>query len=382
MKNEISPDKVVITSILVDVLDIIVNLAISLITGSAVMIAEAFEGISDFSSKMLVYLGLRSSKRKYDEQHPFGHGKTVYFGVMLAGIMMLFLTSVMTIILGVNKIINPKPISSLWLAYIALSFFTLTNGYALSLSIKRLKGEKGFKTIRESLSGTSMVETETTLILDLASTSATITGLISMIIYTITGNIFFDGLGAIIIGAILALLTVLLILNARDLLIGRKASNSTEHRIREAALSVKNVTQVISLKTMNMGINQLLVNIEVHVSHRLKTKQIENITKEVKAKIIKENPEVTHVNVEIGKNKPIEHKIREAALSVKNVKQVVNLKTIEIGINQLLVNIEVHVSQGLKKKQIENLIKNVKDKIIKENPEVTNVNVKILLTKH
>jgi divalent metal cation (Fe/Co/Zn/Cd) transporter len=221
--------------------------------------------------------------------------------VLIAAIIMLFVTSAATVYMGINKIINPKPISTIWIAYIVLIFFILTNGYALSLAIKRLKKEKEYTNFIKSIADSAMIETKTTLILDLAGTLSAAVGLINLIAYGITGNLIFDGLGAVMIGIMLAILTIFLLISVSDLLIGNKASDLTERNIRKAALSVINVEKVIALKTMNIGVDQLLVNIDIHVKHDLTTTQIENITKKVKAKIIKENPQVTHVNVEIGK---------------------------------------------------------------------------------
>ena len=47
MKNQISSTRTVWTSFLVDLGDIILNVIVMLVTGSVVMLAEAFEGLSD-----------------------------------------------------------------------------------------------------------------------------------------------------------------------------------------------------------------------------------------------------------------------------------------------------------------------------------------------
>ena len=75
MAKQISSNKAVWTSFFVDLGDIVMNVLVMLATGSVVMLAEAFEGISDLVASGLLLIGLRNSKRRPNKQHPFGHGK-------------------------------------------------------------------------------------------------------------------------------------------------------------------------------------------------------------------------------------------------------------------------------------------------------------------
>lgn len=75
MAKQISSNKAVWTSFFVDLGDIVMNVLVMLATGSVVMLAEAFEGLSDLVASGLLLIGLRNSKRRPNKQHPFGHGK-------------------------------------------------------------------------------------------------------------------------------------------------------------------------------------------------------------------------------------------------------------------------------------------------------------------
>ena len=75
MAKQISSNKAVWTSFFVDLGDIVMNVLVMLATGSVVMLAVAFEGLSDLVASGLLLIGLRNSKRRPNKQHPFGHGK-------------------------------------------------------------------------------------------------------------------------------------------------------------------------------------------------------------------------------------------------------------------------------------------------------------------
>ncbi len=93
--------------------------------------------------------------------------------------------------------------------------------------------------------------------------------------------------------------TVFLILSIKDLLIGKSASLEAEAAIRKATMRVKEVKNVLDLKTMHIGSEKLLVNMEVHLTNNLTTDQIEKLVDKIKENIAKEVPAVKHIQVEL-----------------------------------------------------------------------------------
>ena len=117
--------------------------------------------------------------------------------------------------------------------------------------------------------------------------------------YKLTGDFRFDGLGAIVIGATLIILAYILLLGVVDLIIGRSASKEMENKIRAAALATPQVNKIIGLKTLHIGSEKLLVNLEVHLDHNLTTTEIEKLIHKIKEDIKREIPEVKHIHVEL-----------------------------------------------------------------------------------
>ena len=84
MKNQISSTRTVWTSFLVVLGDIILNVIVMLVTGSVVMLAEAFEGLSDLVASAMLLIGLKMSKKRPNKKHPFGYGKALFFWTLIS----------------------------------------------------------------------------------------------------------------------------------------------------------------------------------------------------------------------------------------------------------------------------------------------------------
>lgn len=295
----VSAKKVIITSFVVDVLDLITSFVVAIISGSVVMVAQTLEGAADLVSSGLLIFGLNRSLKHSDKNHPFGHGKELYFWTLISALFTLSISAGLSIYFGWQRFIKPLPISDLFLANIVLGITVLTNGYALFLSIQRLAG-KNPKSLGHIFFTSPLIETRATFVLDFMGTSASILGLLALLIYGVTGDLRYDGLGAIAIGVVLAIMAFVLILGVKDLLVGRSVSTEVEEKIKKAALKVSAVEAVSGLKTNHIGPDQILVAIDIKLKEDLSTPQIEDIIERVKQNIRNLVKEASFIQVEIG----------------------------------------------------------------------------------
>lgn len=290
---------VVILSFLVDLLDIILSLTVAILSGSVIMLSQFLEGVSDLISSGLLLVGIARARQKEDRSHPFGFGREIYFWSLLSGIVTFAISSFLSIYFGWKRFLNPQALQDINLAFLVLAITTITNGIAFYFSFKRLLRNRSKKNIFSIFLHSSRIETKTTFVLDLMGTAASILGIIALIFYQITGDLRLDGLGAISIGIVLASLAYLLLMGTVDLIIGRSASSEVEEKIRKATMKTPNVNKVMNLKTLHIGTEKLLVNVEVDLDHGLTTSEIEKLIGEIKEDIKKEVPEVKHVHVEL-----------------------------------------------------------------------------------
>lgn len=297
--SKLSDLRVVATSFLVSLSDVVLNIAAAIFTGSTVMLAQALQGLSDLITGSILLFGVRRSKRKADDWYHFGYGREVFFWVLLAGIVMFLGTGGMSVYFGYQQIVEPSQVSNVWLALTLLVFGFCTNAYSFSLSLKRLHRLHPQVNWWHQLLHSSLIETKATFLIDFLGTIAAFSGFIALMIYAFTGNPAFDGIGSVVIGLSMMCVAILLIRDARDLIIGRAIEPEITQRIIGAAQSVKGIQSILDIRTMYLGSARILVILEVHMPDGLETNQIEKIVDNVK-EVVQENvPEVHHIQVEV-----------------------------------------------------------------------------------
>lgn len=296
--STITTKRALVTSFVVDLLDVVMNFIVAALTGSAVMLAEAMEGLADLSSVSLLLVGHKRSSRKADHNYQFGYGKELYFWALLSAVVILLVTATLSFYFGLEKFLNPHPVQWAGLAYAVLAIAILTNGYAFSVSARLLLSGKPFTKLPRIFIESSLLAPKTTVVLDTMGTLAAFFGLVSLIIYGITGDSRFDGAGAMIIGVTLAVFAMVLLNGVRGLITGRSVPRLLAADIRTAAMKVPGVLGVLDLRTMILGASSTLVNIEIHIKDGLTTDEIEVIIDKVKDEVGRAVPGYTHVQVE------------------------------------------------------------------------------------
>jgi len=280
-------------------LDAAINLVVAILTGSAVMLAEFFQGLADLTAAGLLLVGHKRSKKRPDKRHPFGYGKEVYFWTLVSAVVMMTLTATASFYFGLMRFLEPEEIDRLWLGYATLAITLATNLYAFSLSSRRLSKNMPFTQLPKLFLNSGDVTVKNALVLDLMGTTAAVSGLVSLLLYQFAGEKRFDGLGAMFIGVSTAVLAFVLVTSLRGLMVGESAAPEIEEKISKAALSIREVKEVLDLKTMQIGLDKLLVNIEVNVDDNLHTDELEALTDKIKNRLIEKVPSIRHVQVEL-----------------------------------------------------------------------------------
>lgn len=299
LNRKISSERVVRTSFIVDISDVLINVLVATVSGSVVMLSQALEGVADLLATGFLYLGVKRAKKPSDKKHPFGYGRELYFWTFLSALATFTITAGASFYLGLKRYLDPKPVSSLALTYLALSFAIFSNGYSTTLSLRRLLGKNSFSSVLKVFTNSALIETKTTLMLDFMGTCASFLGLLALILYGITGETRFDGLGAMAVGITLALLAFFIIRAAKDLLVGQSAGKTVEEKIIKATTSFPSVKKVLDLRTLLLGNEKLLINMEVHLIDKLTTDEIEVLIDKIEKEIKKEVPSASNIQIEL-----------------------------------------------------------------------------------
>src|SRR5512145_1996709 len=93
----------------------------AVITGSGAMLAESIHSYADCGNQGLLFLGLKSSKKKPNPDHPLGYGKEIYFWSFIVALILFSMGGLFSIYEGIHKLSVHEGLKSPMIAIIVLS---------------------------------------------------------------------------------------------------------------------------------------------------------------------------------------------------------------------------------------------------------------------
>jgi len=113
------------------------------ITGSSAMLSEAIHSVVDTSNQALLLIGLKRAKRPADDEHPFGYGKELYFWAFVVAVLLFAMGAGVSLYEGVQKVLNPHPITSPMINYIVLGLAALFAATAWWIAFREFNKTRG-----------------------------------------------------------------------------------------------------------------------------------------------------------------------------------------------------------------------------------------------
>jgi cation diffusion facilitator family transporter len=295
MKKDISQKKVVLISFIVDLIDVGTNLAVAIITGSATIFSELVQGIADSLGSVFLVIGQKRAQKQADSQHPLGYAREAFFWSLLSAIVMLIIGGGLSLWRGVDQLINPQPLASPYLAIIVILIAVFTNGYAVSLSFRKLIQELGsFRAIFKNY-GHPLVKGA--FLRDVVGTTTSLLGLLAIVSYELFQMTLFDALGAIISALLMLISSIFLIIQAKALITGQTLPITQIDQLKKIILIHRDIETINSLVAIYSGANEILIEADLDISENLTTTQIEKLLDFLESNIKKNFPNLHRVRV-------------------------------------------------------------------------------------
>lgn len=233
------------------------------ITGSSSMLAEAVHSVADTSNQALLLLGQRRAQREATALHQFGYGRSRFFYSFVVALVLFSLGAVFALYEGYHKISHPEPLSAPVVAVAILVVAIGLESYSFRTAMvesKPLKGSgSGWQFIRRSRNP----ELPVVLLEDSGALLGLVFALAGVGLTILTGNPVWDGVGTLLIGALLAVIAVILMVEMHSLLIGEGATGEELGAIQTALEQTPHVDRVIHLRTQYLGPEELLVGAKI-----------------------------------------------------------------------------------------------------------------------
>ena len=275
--------------------------ALAMSSGSAAMYASTLYSLSNSVNNVLSLFGLKMSSRPADTEHPFGYGKEIYFWSFVASVFMLGFASTGSISQGYTQIVEQQAVTtSIW-PIIVLALALVYECFLLKNTISLIAKSFGSFSIKNDLRRFKRYNNPINKMLFLQCTAAVIGTVVSFAAILITrwsGSYLFDGIASIIVGLILGSMALVQAYQLKDMIIGRSCNPSTTQLIGDLAMKVPGVTDICEIKTMYMGSQSLLINMEIQVKCNLRIDEVDDVVNEVEKTIKLNLCTVEHINIE------------------------------------------------------------------------------------
>ena len=234
-----------------------------LITRSSSMLAEAVHSVADTSNQVLLLWGQRRSRKEATELHQFGYGRSRYFYSFVVALVLFSLGAVFALYEGYHKIIDPHELTSPAIAIGILVVAIALESYSFRTAMVESRPLKGSSSWWGFIRRSRNPELPVVLLEDTGALLGLIFALLGVGLTILTGNPIWDGIGTLLIGALLAVIAVILMVEMHSLLIGEGATGAELGAIQSALEGTEHVDRVIHLRTQYLGPEEMLVGAKI-----------------------------------------------------------------------------------------------------------------------
>lgn len=269
-----------------------------LITGSSSLLAESVHSVADTSNQGLLLLGQRQASKKPDELHQFGYGRSRYFYSFVVALVLFTLGAAFALYEGYEKVVHPHELTSPLVAVVILVVAIGLEGYSFRTAVVESTPLKGAGSWWRFIRTSRNPELPVVLLEDTGALIGLAFALAGVGLTVLTGNPVWDGIGTLCIGALLAVIAVILMIEMHSALIGEGATAQESDAIRAALEGTTHVERLIHLRTQYIGPDEILVGAKLALTPEIELATVASTINAAEAAVRAAVPAVTVIYLE------------------------------------------------------------------------------------
>lgn len=244
----------------------VLKLVTGLAAGSSAMLAESAHSFSDVGNQILLLVGLRQSTAEPTPRYPFGQGKASYFWPFMVAVLLFAVAGAYSAFEGIEKILHPHPLGDIRLSLAVLGVAFVIESVSLGIAVREAGNAAERKGV-DSVTGFLRENRDATLLTVIVEDGLALVGLpiaaAAMGLSVWTGNPVWDGIGSLVIAALLMGFAVFLGWEIKDLLLGRGLSEGDRAEVERMLGEDPAVVRVHRVQSMYMGHENVLLGAEI-----------------------------------------------------------------------------------------------------------------------
>jgi cation diffusion facilitator family transporter len=267
-------------------------------TGSSAMISEGIHSVIDTISQLLLIWGIKISRRRADKYRPFGYGRELYFWSFIVSLIIFIVGGCISFYEGLMRFRHPEFEGNVLSNYIILIISLIFTGISMYTALKAFNKERGrtpfWTAIRQSKDPSTFI----TLLGDAGDVLGLIIAFAGIALGKYYNNPHFDGLASMLIGAMLIVISFILVRESKSLLMGETTSRKTLRRIVAIAEEDEAVIKIKKHLSMYLSPEEVILQLNAVFKNDLTTQQITDAIERIMKHIRKEFPRVKQIFIE------------------------------------------------------------------------------------
>lgn len=269
------------------------------LTGSSSMLSEGIHSVVDTGNDALLLVGLKRSERPATGEHPYGHGKELYFWTLIVGVLIFGVGGGVSFYEGVLHYLHPPPLEDPKWNYVVLACAFVFEGASFAMAWRQFSRERGERPFWRALRTSKDPSTFTVI----AEDGAALAGLLLAAIGVYVSHRFdrpeLDGAASMAIGVLLAGVALLLIRESRGLLVGEGLPPGVARKVRDRVAARDGILDAGPVRSMYVGPDDLLITLHVQVDTALSGSDLTALLEDLKAEVRQLCPASSHIYVDI-----------------------------------------------------------------------------------
>lgn len=278
----------------------VTKLAVAGVTGSSAMLSEGIHSSVDTFNGVLLLVGIRRSQRPATPEHPFGHGKELYFWGLIVAVLIFGLGGGVSFYEGVQHIRHPVPLHDPTWNFVVLGVAAVFESISFTIALRQFLKQAGADPFWQAIHTSKDPTTYTVLAEDAAALAGLAIAALGIGLAHRYDLPVLDGVASLLIGVLLAVVATFLTWQSRDLLIGEGVRPETARAIRRMALAVPRVKDVGRVLSMYMGPDDALVTMDLDFDDGTDAADAALAIREVERQVRERFPMIRRLFIEAG----------------------------------------------------------------------------------
>jgi len=294
--------RTIVIALLANVVIAIAKLTAGLVSGSMGMLAEAAHSAADSVNEVFLSIGLRRDRQPADATHPLGHGRERFLWAFMAAISSFLIGGCLSIALAIGGLTSHHSVSggpAVWIV-LAISFAADGTSWLQSLRQARRQAEEYGLTVWRYLRISSDPVVRAIVVEDGAALVGLCLAAAGLLASRILGSHVPDSVASLLIGLLLAATAFGLARPLADYLVGRSLRPPLFERLQATIREDPAVEQVLSIRAVYTGPEEVIVAAKVHPSPGLSVEQLARAMDDLDRKIRGALPLVADVFIDVS----------------------------------------------------------------------------------